>query len=104
MTWLDKLLAMRKASGMSLDELSRASGVPKGTLAKITSGATRDPKLETIRQLVDRIIDQQVADGYFAGCPITFKDVSIAKDVIVASLKTIYHARISYPTMEQEQT
>lgn len=52
MTWLDKLLAMRRASGMSLDELSRASGVPKGTLAKITSGATRDPKLETIRQLV----------------------------------------------------
>ena len=52
MSWLDKLIEMRRASGMSLDELSRASGVPKGTLAKITSGATRDPKLETVLQLV----------------------------------------------------
>ncbi len=52
MSWLDKLIDMRRVSGMSLDELSRASGVPKGTLAKITSGATRDPKLDTILQLV----------------------------------------------------
>jgi len=52
MTWLDKLNEMRRISGMSLDELSRASSVPKGTLAKITSGATRDPKLETVLQLV----------------------------------------------------
>ena len=52
MNWLDKLTEMRKAAGMSLDELSLASGVPKGTLAKITSGATRDPKLDTVYQLV----------------------------------------------------
>lgn len=51
MTWLEKLSELRKARGMSLDDLSRVSGVPKGTLAKITSGATRDPKLETVRQL-----------------------------------------------------
>ena len=33
MTWLDNLTEMRRMSAMSLDELSRASGVPKGTLA-----------------------------------------------------------------------
>ena len=65
MTWLDNLTEMRRMSGMSLDELSRASGVPKGTLAKITSGATRDPKLETMRLLVTamgRTLNDLVSD------------------------------------------
>ena len=50
--WLDKFNEMRKASGLSLDALSEASGVPKGTLAKITSGATKTPSLETVKSLV----------------------------------------------------
>ncbi len=37
---------------MSLDVLSERSGVPKGTLAKITSGATKTPALETVKSLV----------------------------------------------------
>jgi putative nucleotidyltransferase with HDIG domain len=56
---------------------------------------------DSIRQLVNRIIDQQVTEGYFDNCPITFQDIATAKDVLVSSLKTIYHARISYPTLEQ---
>ncbi len=43
---------MRRNSGLSLDELSFRAGVPKGTLAKITSGITRTPSLETMRSLV----------------------------------------------------
>ena len=50
--WLDAFNRMRKESGMSLDELSEKSGVPKGTLAKITSGITKAPSLETMRTLV----------------------------------------------------
>lgn len=50
--WLDVFNEMRKSSGMSLDELSEKSGVPKGTLAKITSGITKTPSLETMRSLV----------------------------------------------------
>ena len=50
--WLDAFNKMRKESGMSLDELSAKSGVPKGTLSKITSGITKAPALETMRQLV----------------------------------------------------
>lgn len=37
---------------MSLDEISEKSGVPKGTLAKITSGITKAPTLETMKSLV----------------------------------------------------
>lgn len=50
--WLDSFNEMRKKSGMSLDELSEKSGVPKGTLSKITSGITKAPALETMRSLV----------------------------------------------------
>jgi len=35
--WLDTFNEMRKQSGMSLDELCEKSGIPKGTLSKITS-------------------------------------------------------------------
>lgn len=50
--WLENFNRLRKRSGLSLDELSRLSGVPKGTLAKITSGATRSPAIETVMSLV----------------------------------------------------
>lgn len=50
--WFDVFNEMRRKSGMSLDELSEKSGVPKGTLAKITSGITKAPALETMRSLV----------------------------------------------------
>ncbi len=54
---------------------------------------------ENLRKLVDNIVDQQVNEGFFRDCPITFRDVAVAKDVLVANLKTIYHTRISYPTL-----
>ena len=52
---------------------------------------------QTIRQLVDRIVDSQVNDGYFRECPITFREIQYAKTVLIEKLKTIYHTRISYP-------
>ena len=52
---------------------------------------------QSIRNLVDRIIDQQTADGFFRDCPITFRDLQYAKTVLIEKLKTIYHTRISYP-------
>lgn len=56
---------------------------------------------ESISGLVDKIIDSQVAEGYFKECPITFKDISIVKSVFKEKLKTIYHTRISYPELKK---
>ena len=58
---------------------------------------------ENIRQLVERIIDAQVADGYFAQCPITFRDIALAKTTLIERLKSIYHTRITYPEDKQEK-
>ena len=54
---------------------------------------------ETISKLVNSIIDSQVADGFFRDCPITFRDISMAKKVLIERLKSIYHTRIQYPKL-----
>ena len=56
---------------------------------------------ESISNLVDKIIDSQVAEGYFKNCPITFKDIETVKNVFKEKLKTIYHTRISYPELQK---
>lgn len=56
---------------------------------------------ENISNLVDRIIDGQMAEGYFRECPITFKDIATIKNVFKEKLRTIYHTRITYPEMKK---
>lgn len=56
---------------------------------------------ESISTLVDKIIDSQVAEGYFKECPITFLDIATIKTVFKEKLKTIYHTRISYPELKK---
>jgi hypothetical protein len=56
---------------------------------------------ESISQLVDKIIDTQVSEGYFKECPITFKDIANVKTLFKEKLKTMYHTRISYPELKK---
>lgn len=58
---------------------------------------------ETLQNLVNRIIDTQVAEGYFKKAPITFKDIDTTKDVFVEKLKIIYHSRIAYPELHKPE-
>ena len=55
---------------------------------------------ESISNLVDKIIDTQVSDGFFRQCDITFRDIDTAKEILKEKLKTIYHTRISYPELQ----
>ncbi len=56
---------------------------------------------KSIRELVNKLIDAQVAEGYFKECPITFRDIAYAKTVLIEKLKTIYHTRVSYPELKK---
>ena len=56
---------------------------------------------ESINTLVDRIVDGQVSEGHFKECPITFRDINDIKTVFKEKLRTIYHTRISYPTLKK---
>ena len=52
---------------------------------------------ESIGELVDKIINTQVEEGYFKDCPISWKEVNKVKDTFKEKLRTMYHTRISYP-------
>ena len=56
---------------------------------------------ESIGTVVDKIIDAQVAEGFFKECPITFKDIALVKALFKEKLKTMYHTRISYPELKK---
>ncbi len=48
---LEKIAEYKKKLGITTEELSKRSGVPYGTLIKILSGQTKDPKLETLKSI-----------------------------------------------------
>lgn len=55
---------------------------------------------ESISNLVNKLIDSQVSSGFFTDCPITFRDIKIAKQILIERLKSIYHTRIQYPELK----
>ena len=55
---------------------------------------------ESISMLVNKLIDDQIANGNFKECPITFRDIDIAKQVLIDRLKSMYHTRIQYPELK----
>lgn len=61
-----------------------------------------DYREQTIREMVNKLIDCQLAEGFFRECPITFRDISYAKTVLIEKLKTIYHTRVSYPQLKND--
>ena len=54
-----------------------------------------------ISELVNRIINGQMSEGFFEYCPITFRDVAVAKQVLIERLKSVYHTRVSYPKLKK---
>ena len=57
---------------------------------------------ENIKELVDRIITDQIDDGLLKAAPLTFKDIENIKEVFQERLKTMYHTRVSYPELKQQ--
>lgn len=51
----------------------------------------------SIDNLVEGIINYQVAEDQFVDANITFKDIQTIKDIFKKKLQNIYHVRISYP-------
>lgn len=50
--WFNALVELKKKSGKTLKQISEDSKVPLGTLNKLFSGQTKDPKLETVQAVV----------------------------------------------------
>ena len=56
----------------------------------------------SISNMVDSMINSQIADGQLKDAPISFKDVETVKKVLADKIKNIYHSRITYPELNKE--
>ncbi len=52
---------------------------------------------QSLKSLVDQIIDHQIAGGQFDNADITFRDIHKIKEIFLRKLLNIYHVRIEYP-------
>lgn len=52
MDWLEKLRELKAKTNLSTREISEKSGLPEPTLEKLFAGKTKNPGINTIRQLV----------------------------------------------------
>ncbi|MFV0472449.1 MAG: HD family phosphohydrolase [Paludibacteraceae bacterium] len=57
--------------------------------------------VESIANMVDSMIDAQIADGQFKDAPISFRDVETVKKVMSEKIQNIYHNRIKYPDLKK---
>lgn len=101
--------ALRNADGKPVDPAPYTYPGPNPTtreasllmMADTVEAASRsmtDHSEEAIKALVNRLIDAQVADGLHNQSPISFLDIAKIKESFIARLRSMYHARISYPS------
>ena len=62
------------------------------------SRSLKEHTREEIAELVNRLIDGQIADGLHNSSTLRFRDIEIIKEAFIKRLMTIYHSRIAYPT------
>lgn len=62
------------------------------------SRSLKDYSRESITDLVNKIIDGQIADGLHDDSTLEFRDIKRIKAAFVKRLMTIYHTRIAYPS------
>ncbi|MDC0051455.1 HDIG domain-containing protein [Acidimicrobiaceae bacterium] len=58
---------------------------------------------EKIRNLIEEIFTEKITDGQFDNSPITFSDIDKIKRSFQNSLEGLYHQRIMYPDISEEE-
>jgi hypothetical protein len=66
-----------------------------GVEASVRSLESKDE--ESIRAMVDRIVESRLEDGQLDDAELTLKNMSLIKDAFVQQLLGMYHSRIQYP-------
>ncbi|HAC95500.1 HDIG domain-containing protein, partial [Odoribacter splanchnicus] len=86
------------------DPVSReCAAVMMADAVEAVSRTLVDKTEENITKVVNNIIDGQLQDGRYANADITFKDIATVKKVFIEMLTNIYHSRIAYPKLKQEE-
>ncbi|MBI2774326.1 MAG: HDIG domain-containing protein [Chloroflexi bacterium] len=77
---------------------SREAGIvmlADGVEASVRSLQEKTP--ESIRAMIDRMVDERIADGQLDDCDLTLRDIHRIKDAFAELLLGVYHERIPYP-------
>lgn len=61
------------------------------------SRSLKEKTKESIHNLVNELIDNQLKNGRFNNAPINFQDITVIKDIFIKKIMNIYHVRVSYP-------
>ena len=73
-------------------------------LADAVESASRtleDPNPQTIRALIDRLIDQRLQDDQLSDSPLNFNDIEVIANTFERMLTAVLHRRISYPSADE---
>ena len=65
--------------------------------SEAASKSIKNPTAQSISDLIDKIIEKQMADNQFLNSDITFREIMIIKKVIKKKLMNMYHLRLDYP-------
>lgn len=74
--WLESLRKMKRKSGLTTAEIAAGSGIPEPTLEKLFAGATKEPKLPTMKKLV-YFLGYTLEDLYKEKAPSSLKDEAL---------------------------
>ncbi len=69
-------------------------------LADCIEAASRslsEPSFSKLENLVNRLVEERLAEGQLDNCPLTFRDLTIIKAEFLKILTSMYHGRIKYP-------
>ena len=68
-----------------------------GCETTVRASMIRSP--ETIRDIVNRIIDERVSTGQLSECELTLHDLDCTRKAFIDVLNGVYHPRIEYPEL-----
>lgn len=58
----------------------------------------RDPTPERIRSTIDAIVNTRLSEGQLDQCPLTLRELDVARAAFARVLIGMYHRRVDYPT------
>ncbi len=67
------------------------------------SRSMTDHSYSKLENLVNRMVDDRLAEGQLNNCALTLKDLKIIKDVFTRILQGMYHGRVKYPGQEEQE-
>lgn len=62
-----------------------------------------NPTKDSITQLIDKIVNQKIAENQLASAEVTFKELEEIKASFLKVLSGIFHERIAYPEINMDQ-